>query len=111
MEIIESQKGPVTIFEPRGGMDRSGAGPLGDRIFAAIDSGSRNLLVDLQHIDYISSAGFRALLLAYKRADDVKAKLVLCGVSPEVRRLFDLGRFLDLFTVCATREEGISKAT
>jgi anti-anti-sigma factor len=111
MEIVEMHKGPVTIIEPRGSIDTSGATPFGDRMFELISSGSRNLVVDLQHIVYISSAGFRALLIAHKRADEAKAKLVLCGVSAEVRRLFDLGRFLDLFTICATRHEGIAKAT
>jgi anti-sigma B factor antagonist len=111
MEIVEMHKGSVTIIEPRGAIDTNGAAPFGDRIFEAISSGSRNLVVDLQHIGYISSAGFRTLLLAHKRADDVKATLVLCGVSAEVRRLFELGRFLDLFTICATRDEGIAKAS
>jgi len=111
MEIVEMLRGPVTIIEPRGALDKSGAPPFGDRIFAVIDSGSRNLLVDLQQIVYISSAGFRTLLLAHKRADEVKAKLVLCGVSAEVRRLFELGRVIDLFTICATRDEGVAKAT
>lgn len=110
MEIVETHSGSVTIIEPRGAIDTNGAPPFGDRIFAVVDSGSRNLLVDLQHILYISSAGFRTLLQAHKRADEAKAKLVLCGLSSEVRRLFELGRFLDLFTICATRDEGIAKA-
>jgi anti-anti-sigma factor len=111
MEIVEIHKGPVTIIEPRGAIDTNGAAPFGDRVFELISSGSRNLVVDLQHIVYISSAGFRVLLLAHKRADEVTAKLVLCGVSAEMRRLFELGRFLDLFTICSTRDEGIAKAT
>jgi anti-anti-sigma factor len=111
MEIVEMHKGAVTVIEPRGSIDTSSATPFGDRIFEVISSGSRNLLVDLQHIVYISSAGFRALLVAHKHADEANAKLVLCGVSAEVRRLFELGRFLDLFTICATRDEGIAKAT
>ena len=111
MEIIEMHRGVVTIIEPRGSIDTSGAPPFGDRIFELISSGSRNVLVDLQQVVYISSAGFRTLLLAHKRADEAKAKLVLCGISAEVWRLFELGRFLDLFTICASRDEGIAKAT
>src|SRR5689334_18280152 len=90
MDIVEMHKGPVTILEPRGAIDTSGATPFGDRVLQVISAGCRNLVVDLQHIAYISSVGFRALLVAHKRADDANAKLVLCGVSAEIRRLFEI---------------------
>jgi len=35
---------------------------------------------------------------------------VLCGLSAEVRRMFELGAFLDVFAICGTREEGLAKA-
>jgi anti-anti-sigma factor len=111
MEIIDTQRGPVVIVEPRGRMDTTGAKPFGDRLAELIGSGSHHLLIDMQHILYVSSAGFRALLVAHKMVDDTHGKLVLCGVSSELRRLFEIGRFLDLFTICATRDEGIARAT
>ena len=110
MEIVEIHKGPVLIMEPRGRIDTSGAKPFGDRFAEVVQAGSRNVLIDLQHVMYVSSAGFRALLVASKLADDSQGKLVLCGVSAQLRRLFEIGRFLDVFTICATRDEGIAKA-
>lgn len=50
------------------------------------------------------------LLIAAKRADQSTGKLVFCGVSGKVRHLFDLGGFLDLFSITATREDGIAAA-
>jgi anti-sigma B factor antagonist len=111
MEIVEIQRGLVVIVEPRGRIDTLGAKPFGDRVDELIRSGSRHLVIDMQHILYISSAGFRVLLVAHKRVDDSRGKLVLCGVSSELRRLFEIGRFLDQFTICATRDEGIARAT
>jgi anti-sigma B factor antagonist len=68
------------------------------------------MLIDLQHVIYISSAGFRALLIAGKLAEESNAKLVLCGLSAEIKRLFEIGTFMDLFTICASREDGMVKA-
>jgi len=110
MEIIEIQKERLVIVEPRGRIDTNSAKPFGDRVVELIRSGSRNMLIDLQHILYISSAGFRSLLIARKLADEVQGKLVLCGMSAELKRLFEIGAFTDLFTICATRDEGIAKA-
>jgi anti-anti-sigma factor len=110
MELAESQSNGVVIIEPRGRMDSVTAKPFGDRIVELIRSGSHHLLIDLQQILYISSAGFRSLLIARKLIDEFKGKLVLCGMSPEIKRLFEIGHFTELFLVCATRAEGISKA-
>jgi anti-anti-sigma factor len=111
MEIVEIQRGSVVIVEPRGRIDTLGAKPFGDRVAELIRSGSRYLVIDMQHILYISSAGFRVLLIAHKLVEDSQGKLILCGVSSELRRLFEIGRFLDQFTICATRDEGIARAT
>ena len=88
MEIIEIQRGPVVIMAPRGCIDASGAKPFGDRFAEMVRAGSRNVLIDMEHIVYISSAGFRALLVAHKLVDDSEGKLVLCGISSELLRLF-----------------------
>jgi anti-anti-sigma factor len=110
MEVIESSADGVTIMEPRGRMDTLGAKPFGERVVELIRAGTTRMLIDLGHIQYISSAGFRALLIARKQSAEREGKLVLCGLSAEVRRTFELGAFLDLFTICATRDEGLAKA-
>lgn len=109
MELIESEQEGVTVVEPRGRIDTNGAKPFGDRVAALINSGAHHILIDLRQIPYISSAGFRALLIAAKMMDAAKGKLVLCGMSPEIKRLFEIGSFTDLFTICGTRDEGVAK--
>jgi anti-sigma B factor antagonist len=108
--MIESDQDGVTIVEPRGRIDTNTAKPFGDRVAALIGGGSHRLLIDLRQIPYISSAGFRALLIAAKMMDAARGKLVLCGMSAEIRRLFEIGAFTDLFTICGTRDEGVAKA-
>ncbi len=110
MELIETQKEGVVIVEPRGRIDAVGSKPFGDRLAALIRSGSQHVLIDFQHILYISSAGFRSLLIARKLTDEANGKLVLCGLSSELSRLFEIGAFTDLFTICASRDEGVAQA-
>jgi anti-anti-sigma factor len=111
MELIESNADGVTIVEPRGRMDAAGAKPLGDRVVALIQAGAKRIVIDLAHIQYISSAGFRALLIARKQSADSDGRLVLCGLTAEVRRLFEISAFTDMFTICGTREEALAKLT
>src|SRR5258708_2170520 len=67
-------------------------------------------VLDLSKVEYISSAGFRVLLLLDRQAGKDERRLVLCGLTPKVRQLFDLGGFLDLFPIAQTQEEAIAAA-
>jgi anti-anti-sigma regulatory factor len=48
------------------------------------------------------------LLIANKSTQEKNGKLALCGIVGEVKRLFEIGAFDDLFSICATREDGIA---
>ena|ERR1043165_7944299 len=108
--MIETKQNAILILEPRGRIDTNSAKRFGDRVAELMRGGSRNMVIDMQHIVYITSAGFHSLLIARKLAEDVEAKFVLCGLSAELKRLFEIGAFTDLFTICATRADGIAKA-
>lgn len=110
MDIKETSAEGVTILEPNGRVDINNAGALESRLVDLIRAGARRLLVDFRKVTYISSAGFRALLIARKLADQTGGNLVLCGMSAEIKRVFAIGAFTDLFTICATADEGLAKA-
>ena len=106
MDLQEEKIGTVTAVQVKGRIDSSTAPELGKRLTAILAVPQVRVLLDLGQLEYISSAGFRILLLAAKRADENGSRFVLCGLSGKVRQLFDLGGFLDLFTIVATRDEG-----
>jgi anti-sigma B factor antagonist len=109
VDIAEEQNGEVTIVEIKGRIDSNTARPFGDRLTGLIKAGRKRIVVDLKNLVYISSAGFRALLLAGRLAEESQGTLVLCSLSSEVQRLFDLGAFTDLFPIYSSREEGLTK--
>ena len=109
MEIAEQQTGEITIVEVKGRIDSNTAIAFGERLTGLIKAGRARLVVDLKHIIYISSAGFRALLIAGRLAEETNGTLALCSLSAEVQRLFDLGAFTDLFVIYPSREEGLTK--
>lgn len=110
MDLKENDVGGVTVLEVKGRLDSTSSPMLGEKLSAILGAAKARVLVDFSQLEYISSAGFRVLLIAAKRADQCTGKLVLCGVSGKVRHLFDLGGFLDLFSITATREDGIAAA-
>ena len=110
MELREASTGDVLVLEVEGRVDSNTAPTFGERLTRMLGTAGTRLVVDLRHLEYISSAGFRVLLLAAKRAEEGGSRLVLCGLSGKVQQLFDLGGFLDLFAISASREDGIAAA-
>ena len=109
MKLVEAVTDDVTVVEAYGRIDSTTAKEFGDRLIALVQAGRCSLVVDLKNIAYISSAGFRALLIANRATAEKQGKLALCGVIGEVKRLFDIGNFSDEFLICPTQAEGIGK--
>jgi anti-sigma B factor antagonist len=109
VEIAEQHAGDITIVEIKGRIDSNTAKTFGEKLTSLIKAGRTRLIVDLKSIVYISSAGFRALLVAGRLAEETNGSLALCNLSGEVQRLFDLGAFTDLFVIYASREEGVTR--
>ena len=107
MQLEEQSYGSVTVISVSGRLDNATAPTLGEHLSKALDT-PRGLLLELSRLEYISSAGFRVLLVAAKRARQSGAQVVLAGLSGQVRQLFEVGGFLKLFRVCDTREDGLS---
>ena len=72
--------------------------------------GSRQLVLDLEGVDYVSSAGLLALDAVLGRVHVSQAQLVLCGVTEPVRVAFELAGLLEHFLVVMTRAEAVSLA-
>ena len=111
MELRQDTAGSVDVLEVIGRVDSTTAPALQERLASEMTAPQARILIDFTRLDYISSAGFRVLLLAAKRADQNGGRLVLCGLSGKVRQLFDLGGFLDLFAISASREDAIAAAS
>jgi anti-sigma B factor antagonist len=109
MKMVEATAEDVTVLEAYGRLDSTTAKEFGDRLTALVQAGRNAIVVDLKNIAYISSAGFRVLLIANRATSEKQGKLALCGITGEVRRLFEIGAFLDQFLICPTQAEGIGK--
>jgi anti-sigma B factor antagonist len=109
MKMVEAVAEDITVLEAYGRLDSTTAKEFGDRLIALVQAGRNAIVVDLQNIIYISSAGFRVLLIANRATAEKQGKLALCGITGEVRRLFEIGAFLDQFLICPTQADGIGR--
>ncbi len=110
MEIFEATDGAVMILQVGGRVNSTNAPLLSARLERIIAAGQRGLVVDLSRLDHITSAGLRSLLLADQMAADRQGRLVLCGLTGLTLELFEIGGFLEMFDVAASRDEATRRA-
>ena len=107
MEITEERRGDVLILRIIGKLDSSTSKDLEEKILSIIASSQGKLVIDLSQLDYVSSAGLRVFLLAAKRMDGAKGKMILCSLKDAVKQVFDIAGFSSLLTLTASTEEAI----
>lgn len=59
---------------------------------------ARELVFNLENLEYISSAGLRVILKAQK-AMNTKGSMKLKGVNDSIMEVFDITGFLDILTI------------
>lgn len=69
------------------------------------------MVIDLSKLEFISSAGLRALLLAQKTVSSAQGKLIVCGVGGVVKEVFRISKFDALLNVQETVGEAMSQVS
>ena len=77
------------------------AAELREAMFAAIaESGNRNLVVELDEVNRIDTAGMAVLLEALRATHDRGPDVYLVGASESVRKVFELAGYEDALVRC-----------
>lgn len=109
MEIVSETRDGILILAPVGRLDSNTSGEFEQRLLSELGAGRSRLLVDLERIDYVSSAGLRVLLLGAKRSKDAAGALTLCSLAPAVFQVFELAGFSTIFSIEPTREQALAR--
>ncbi len=100
--------GNINILAVSGRLDPHAGKDLKDTMFALTEGDAPgDLIVDLEHLDYMASAGFRELFLAGRKIGRSGGRLLVCALQGEVKRVFELARFETAYPIFATRQEAL----
>jgi anti-sigma B factor antagonist len=108
MEISEERQGEVCILCPVGRIDNETGTVFQSRLLARLDSDCADLLIDLAAVDYMSSAGLRALMMGAKKAKAKGGRIAVTALAPVVKEIFAIARFSFVVPVFETRSAALS---
>ena len=97
LNIRKAVDGTALTLSLDGRLDTTTAPQLDAAIKESIE-GVEELTLDFSGLDYISSAGLRIFLGSQQKMTASGGKMVLSGVRPIVKEIFDIVGFSDEFT-------------
>ncbi|HVN30134.1 MAG TPA: STAS domain-containing protein [Candidatus Binataceae bacterium] len=92
MEITEKREGDLIILRPIGQLDNDTSPEFQDRLLEVVGAGDRRVLVDFSGVDYISSAGLRALMTASKKTNPT-GRIAIAALNAMVKEIYQISRF------------------
>ena len=107
MAFEETTVGGAVLVKADGRIDMSNADAFKDALVSAVSTAKRAVIVDLDGVDYISSAGLRALTIALRAAKDAGKTFAVAALTPLVLEIFTISRFNRLFPVYGAVQEAL----
>jgi anti-anti-sigma factor len=71
MQIDRNKRGTVVVVAPHGSLDIDTRKVFVDMLFGLLDTGETAILVDLSHVDFMTSTGLSAMLFVAKRVEKI----------------------------------------
>jgi anti-anti-sigma factor len=111
LRINESRRDGALVLALAGRLGAISAINLDKAVSAAVGRGDARLVIDLEGVDYVSSAGLRALAAAASLCAHARGGLALCGLGEPVRIALDLGGMLAGFPVEPSRDLAVARVS
>jgi anti-anti-sigma factor len=109
MEIAARKEKNVLVVSAKGRIDAVTAPQFENSLFDFISKGENIFLVNLAHLEYISSAGLRSILATAKKLKEKKGEMLFAGLQDPVKEVFKISGFNSIFRIFATDEEALAK--
>jgi anti-anti-sigma factor len=99
VEISLSKRGDLTVVSVQGRMDTISAPTFQERMQTLLDQGESQFVLDFRELDYISSAGLRAVMTSAKGAEAQGGTLACCSLTGVVEKVFDIAGFSKMIPI------------
>ena len=107
MKIEPTQFEKAVVLKVSGRMDAENAHEFEDACEQWMNRGVRNLVAQLDELQYVSSMGLRSFLAVAQKLQSNSGSLILCGLKGLPRQVFEMTRLIGVFTVYDSAEQAI----
>ena len=99
MQINILPENDRTVLAVSGRVDTMTSGEFQQQALAALDKACGDMVIDCEKLEYLSSAGLRALLVLAKCAQKKEREICLCRLNHLVSEILEMSGFDSFFTI------------
>ena len=82
---------------------------IGEELYELVDAqGRRKLILDFSTVKFLSSSALGVLITLRKKSVEIKGQVLLCGLRPELRKIFKITNLEKLFEFHDTEEKALN---
>ncbi len=108
MKIRTEHEDRALVASVSGRIDSANARDFQAELEAVLDEGGRGVILDCEHLAYVSSAGLRVLLQVTRHLDRKRVPFVVCSLSPLISEVFRISGFDRIIPVAASRKDALA---
>jgi anti-sigma B factor antagonist len=108
LESSEHEREGVTILALKGRITVGEVTPVRDKITELVAAGHHQVVLDLQHVDYIDSTGLGNLVISYTQVKNAGGALKLLHLNKRNVELLALTRLHTVFEVFAEETDAVN---
>lgn len=106
LELTDKMLGKAEVVAAKGRIDSASSRLLDAHCRDLLRAGCKCLVFDFTNLQFVSSEGLRTLLGLSKCIRASGGKLIFTGIQGNIRDMFDIAGFLDVFPVVDHLESG-----
>lgn len=103
MQVAIESVGGTTVVTATGRLDFGAANTFQQQLEQAVGVRPARVVVDCAGLEYVSSAGLRAFLVAARTAKAAAVGFSACGLQPSVKEVFEISGFSRIIEILPDR--------
>ena len=109
VKLLEFKRGrnTIAVLTVEGRVDGTNARDFQVDLEAAIEGSETAVILDLEQLSYIASAGLRVILLMAKTLRNQNAEFAVCSLSVTIREIFAISGFDKIINIYNSKEEAL----
>lgn len=110
IEIGSKKQKDATIVSIKGRMDALSSPDFERHLEALMETGVKNFILNLEELNYISSAGLRSILIIAKKLKEKEGRISLACLTKAVKEIFVVSGFISLFPIYDSLDLALSES-
>ena len=107
MEISSDTTAGAAVVRLEGNLDTNTSTEAQSYLDNLIDDGAGKIVVSLEKVDFVSSAGLRVLLATAKRLTGTGGSIRICGLNETVTEVFEISGFSTILSVFPSESDAL----